>query len=479
MPMIVDPSAPHVTPPERVTSPDGWLAAIVDDQWAGVVLSSNYRGPADTAQNLVTNPSSETNATGQLALDLAATGLVAFARVPGTAKYGGYSAKVTFGGSAPISGGAQYALSRSVIAGETVTVSLWVLLSTAPTQVAVVLRNSATGVYRSTTVATPATGGWQRVSASFVLAAGESFNRIGVNVTAASGSSFYVDGAMLETGATLHPYVDGDQAGCVWDGTPHASTSRRVTSDLPYADIRKVRITRTDPGAAAPVPVRSGDAAWAIEGVGTAYDHEAPLGVAVIYTAIALYEDGSEGPTSSVSVTVPAPEVGADDDLWIKSVDEPGLSTRCMIVEWPGATSAGRQDAVGVSGSAYRALAYDTHGAEVLPVVVDVPPELVDRMRELLRSGVLLGQVRPGYLTPDAYFVPADITGPTPTGKLGSSEGYRFGFTIEPIERPGTGGQPMRLPSWSWDELAEQFATWDAVASSYSSWASVSTNGVT
>lgn len=296
MPMIVDPSAPHVTPPERVTSPDGWLAGIVDAPWAGVVLSVNYTA--------------------------------------GTA------------------------------------------LATA-------------------------------------------------------------------------------------------------------ADVRQVRLTRTDPGAGGPVPVRSGDAAWAIEGVGTAYDTEAPLGVAVIYSATAVYADGSTGPTSSLSVTVPAPLAGDDDDLWIKSLDEPGLSTRCMVVDWPGATSTARQDAVDIAGSPYRALAYDTHGTEVMAVTVDVPPERVERMRELLRSGVLLAQVRPGYLTPDRYFVPGDITGPTPTGRIGSSEGYRFAFTVEPIARPDTAGQPMRLPSWSWDALAELLASWDTVAASYATWASLSTNGIT
>ncbi|AZM53341.1 hypothetical protein DMA15_12720 [Streptomyces sp. WAC 01529] len=296
MPMIVDPSAPHVTPPDRVTSPDGWFAALVDETWAGVVLSVNY--------------------TAGTALDDA-------------------------------------------------------------------------------------------------------------------------------------------------------------------VDVRRVRIVRQDPGAAAPVPVRSADAAYAIEGVGTAYDHEAPLGVPVIYTATAVYEDGSTGPSSSLSVTVPAPEPGDDNDLWLKSLDEPSLSLRCMLVDWPGPSSAGRQDAVEVSGSPWRTLAYDEHGAEVAQVTIDVPPERVDQVRALLRSGVLLAQVRPGYLTRDAFCVPADISGPTPTGKLGSSEGYRFGFTIEPLERPATAGQSMRLPSWSWDKVAAQFASWDAVAASYSSWASLSTNGVT
>ncbi|WP_431784320.1 hypothetical protein [Streptomyces chumphonensis] len=274
---------------------------------------------------------------------------------------------------------------------------------------------------------------------------------------------------------------DGWFAALVDESWAGVTLSVDYTAAVPLGDavdVRQVRIVRQDPGAASPVPVRSGDTAWAIEGVGTAYDHEAPLGVAVVYTATAVYADGSEGPSSSLSVTVPAPEPGDDEDLWLKSLDAPGLSARVMIVSWQTPTSAARQTAVDVAGSPYRAVAYDEHGAETVQVVVDVPPERVEQVRELLRSGVLLAQVRPGYLTPDAFFVPGEITGPTPTGKLGSSGGYRFGFTIEPIARPDTAGQPLRLPGWSWDHLAAQFATWDAVAASYSSWASLSTNGV-
>ncbi|NGO68226.1 hypothetical protein [Streptomyces boncukensis] len=300
MPMIVDPSAPPVTPPERVTSPDGWLAALVDERWAGVVLSYNAASP------------------------------------PG-------------GGEA----------------------------------------------------------------------------------------------------------------------APRA------------ADIRKVRIERQDPGTAVPVPVRSGDAAWAIEGVGTAYDHEAPLGVAVIYSATPVYADGSTGPASSLAVTVPAPEPGDDLDLWVKSLDEPGLSLRVVIVGWDSPSSAGRQDALDAAGSPYRVVAYDAHGAETVKVTVDVPPRDVDQVRELLRSGVLLAQVRPAYLTRDAFFVPDDITGPSPTGKLGSSGGYQFAFTIEPIDRPDTAAQPMRMPGWSYDTVAERFDSYESVAASYDSYASLSTDGIT
>ncbi|GAA2971341.1 hypothetical protein [Streptomyces enissocaesilis] len=257
--------------------------------------------------------------------------------------------------------------------------------------------------------------------------------------------------------------------------------SVNYTAGAPLANavnVRKVRLTRTNPSGEL-VQVRSGDPAWAIEGVGAGYDHEAPLGVPVIYTATPIYADGSTGPSSSLSVTVPAPQQGENRDLWIKSIDNPGLSLRCMIIGRPAPSSAGRQDTTDIAGSPYPALAYDTHGAEVYQVTVDVPPERVDQLRALLRSGLLLSQVRPGYLWPDAFFVPGDITGPTPTGHLGTSSGYQFSFTIQPLERPATTDQPLRIPGWSWDELARRFGTWDAVAASYSSWASLSTNGIT
>lgn len=253
-----------------------------------------------------------------------------------------------------------------------------------------------------------------------------------------------------------------------------------TAGDVPHdraVDVRKVQIVRHEPGGVV-VPVRSGDLAWAVEGVGAAFDHEAPLGVAVSYSATPLYDDGTWGPTSSVGVMVPAPDPNDDADLWLKSLDTPGLSLRVMIVEWPGLTSAGRQTTAELSGSPFPVVTYDTHGAETVEVAVDVPPERVDQARELLRSGVLLAQVRPGYLVSDAFHVPADITGPTPTGKLGSSEGYRFAWTITPIARPDTAGQPMRSPGWSYDTLAAQFATYDAVTGSFSTYASLSTNGI-
>ena len=242
------------------------------------------------------------------------------------------------------------------------------------------------------------------------------------------------------------------------------------------AQVRKVRITRQDPGATTAAGVRSGDLAWALEGVGQAYDHEAPLGVAVVYSAQPQYADGTWGPTSSLGLVVPAPLPAQTKDLWLKSLDEPGLSMRVMLGPAQGTTSTARQETAARSGTPYMAVAYDTASAPSETVTVDVLAEDIEQFRTLIRSGVLLAQVRPGYQKPDRFFVPADVT-EQPTGKLGSTGGYTVTFDIVPIERPSAAGQPMRAPAWSYDALAAAFGTYDAVTASYANYAALATNG--
>ncbi|MFE7235658.1 hypothetical protein ACFVAF_34560 [Streptomyces sp. NPDC057596] len=263
----------------------------------------------------------------------------------------------------------------------------------------------------------------------------------------------------------------------LWAGVTLAVDYHAGPGPLAGADqVMKALITRRDPGGAGPVPVRSGDLAWALAGAGQAYDHEAPLGVPVVYTATPQYADGTWGPSTSLGLTVPAPAPAQTKDLWLKSLEEPGLSMRVMYGPAQGTTSAARQDTASRSGSSYTAVAYDTAAAPAESVSVDVLAEQIEQFRLLVRSGVLLAQVRPGYRIPDRFFVPGDVT-EKPTGKLGVTGGYTVGFDIVPIERPATGGQPMRAPGWSYDTLAATFGTYDAVATSYSSYAAMATNG--
>jgi hypothetical protein len=239
------------------------------------------------------------------------------------------------------------------------------------------------------------------------------------------------------------------------------------------ADVRQVTITRQDPGGATPVTVRSADPAWAIEGVGVAYDQEAPLGVAVTYSAVPLYADGTTGPVSSVSVTLAAPTPPAD--VWIKSVDTPGLSVRVTVTSWPQLSWSARIDQSSVMGSAYPVAAQDVYSAAASDIILDADGAAIEQLRTLLTTpGVYLLQTGPGAHRPDRYCMfsdPAEAIDTTPDGTR------TFTASLIEVDRPDTAGQPLRLPDWSWDILAGRYATYDAADAAYSSYAALATNG--
>jgi hypothetical protein len=248
------------------------------------------------------------------------------------------------------------------------------------------------------------------------------------------------------------------------------------TAGTPYADaadVRKVRITRTDPGLLA-VPVRSADTAWAIEGVGAAYDHEAPLGVAVVYTARAILADGSDGPVSSLAVTVPEPDVPAD--VWIKSVDDPGLSARVTVTSWPQLQWESRIDTADVVGSRYAATAQDVYASAGSDISIDAQGDQIEALRTLLTTpGVRLIQTRSVNRRPDQFVLfatPAESVDTTPDAAR------TFTAAVREVERPGTEGQPLRLPGWSYDHVTAQYASYSAVDSTFGSYLALATNGV-
>lgn len=468
MPMIVDPLAPQVTQPERVVSPDGFLAAVVDALWAGVVLSYDGATAPDTAQNLALNPS--------VSVDLSNTqtvGSTTRARITTDARYGVGAVRHTH--TTTGSAGSTWMISTAS-AGTTVQVGIWVKIPAGVTSGLIVWRSGTTTLKTAAFPTLPAADQWVQVTGAYTLTAGQSCDRVGVTFICPSGTEWLADACMAEAGAALHPYVDGDQPGCVWDGAANASTSSRVTSAIGPEHIRQVRIVRQDPGGGAPVPVRSADPAWAIGGVGTAYDHEAPLGVAVIYTATPIYEDGTSGPQSSLAVTVPAPQRGPGD-VWVKSLDTPGTSARVTVIQWPQLTWAARLDTAEIVGSAFPAASQDVYGAAASSITIDAESTQIEAVEKLLTTpGVLLLQTRPDYHRPDQYVLVGDVQQQAisvPT------ESRTYTADLKQVGQPDTTGQPLRIPGWSWDELAQQFATWDAVAASYDSWASLSTNGVT
>lgn len=258
-----------------------------------------------------------------------------------------------------------------------------------------------------------------------------------------------------------------------WAGVVLAVDYTAGTPLAGAANVRKVRILRTGPDGIA-VPVRSADSAWAIGGVGRAYDHEAPLGVSVAYSARPEFADGSLGPVSSLAVIVPEPTGLAD--VWLKSVDVPGLSVLVVVREWPTLTWGARAQTAVARGNRFPAAALDVFGASTSQMVVDAEGSAIEAIRELaLSAGVVLVQTRPGYHRPDQYVILGDVAEQldgTPTLSR------RFTVPVTEVARPATAGQPLRMPAWSYDVVAASFASYDAVAASYDSFADLATDGV-
>lgn len=258
-----------------------------------------------------------------------------------------------------------------------------------------------------------------------------------------------------------------------WAGVVLAVDYTAGTPLTGAADVRRVLITRQDPGAAAPVPVRGANLAWALAGVGEGYDHEAPLGVGVTYTAQPQYADGTWGPTSSLGIELAAPAPLAD--VWIKSVDEPGASARVTVTEWPQLAWEARIDQAQVAGSPYPAAAQDVYSAAASEITLDAEGSAIETVRALLTTpGVRLLQTDPDYHRPDMYVLfsnPAEVLDAGPDGSR------TFTASVVQVGRPDTLDQRMRMPAWSYDTVAAQFATYDAVATAYADYQSLALNG--
>jgi hypothetical protein len=74
-----------------------------------------------------------------------------------------------------------------------------------------------------------ASNAWQRVKITKVMSSSAVSAVIFVNTN--GNGAVYVDGVQLEQKAYATTYVDGDQAGCFWNGTRHASSSYRPAAE--------------------------------------------------------------------------------------------------------------------------------------------------------------------------------------------------------------------------------------------------------
>jgi len=222
--------------------------------------------------------------------------------------------------------------------------------------------------------------------------------------------------------------------------------------------------------------VRSGDPVWSPGGYGLCYDHEAPLGVAVLYVATPLLADGQPAADSSeVAVTIPPPTY--PKDVWIKSTNRPGASMRVHVEEWPELTTEARNQLVTIPGDRYPVATLDVYDASTSTMTLFTETAVeAQALRDLLEApDVLLVSARPEHNRPDEFVV----TGTLSEAIIGPGDpARRWTVPLQPVARPDTRDQTMRMPGWSADELLERFATLSAVAASYPTNAAAATDGL-
>ena len=177
----------------------------------------------ETTTNLITNPSFEENVTDGWTFFTGLDGTRA--RDTSTSLFGVASCKLT----ASSSGNTQQTSSSVSLAdGESITVSVW-LRRTSAISHDVLLYDSTNTTARATGTITASDGTWEQVTLSWTNSTGSPVDvDVRVRNKEADGSSeLWFDAVQLEKKAYATTFCDGDQPGCEWTGTPHASTSER------------------------------------------------------------------------------------------------------------------------------------------------------------------------------------------------------------------------------------------------------------
>lgn len=176
-----------------------------------------------TYTNMIRNPSAETNATNWQASQSGST----ITRQTTDFLYGVASLRTVTDSTQSLQGPLYTTNQIAALQGQTWTASAYVKGASGTVRLQLKERNAAGSAITSTNSSNVTlSSSWQRVSATYTLpSATAAFVTFDVVTPTNQTITFYVDGAMLTQTATLVPYIDGTQPGCVWTGTEHASTS--------------------------------------------------------------------------------------------------------------------------------------------------------------------------------------------------------------------------------------------------------------
>lgn len=172
----------------------------------------------DSTINYVKNPSLRDNTTGYTAVGSTIT------RTTDYSRFGISSLKIVTNGSS-INEGAYYRVNDLQNISEPVTVSVYVR---GTGKVRIRLLNNPNGrQWVSREVALSLTR-WTRLSVSgFSTGSNDLRLYVETHKSAAQAVTFYADGFQMERKAYATTYASGDQAGCMWNGVYHNSTSTR------------------------------------------------------------------------------------------------------------------------------------------------------------------------------------------------------------------------------------------------------------
>ena len=421
MPIVADPTAPPPSPPSSIWSADGLVRLVEDPAWSAVWIVADF-----ATVNLVGNPGGEDDTAGwtpptgttvtrdttnpisgsaSLRFDVASTTGDSMPQYDVTPK-GGVGAKVTALCTVRNESGATRDFQVRVFELSDFASRDFTAVTLGPGESATVRVKHA----RTASGSTRITPGMKSVSA---------------------GDAWTVDNVMI---------VDGD-----YDGP------FRLPS---YPAVKRVRVIRTNPDGT-DVIVRGADPAWAPGGMGVAYDFEAPLSAAVSYRVEGLGWAGdtvlATSQAAAISTTEPA-------QVWLKSVDDPGLSMQVRVEGWEETDGDSRTDASTVMGRALRVPVFGTPGGISGRLTVSAFDKATyDALRTLLRSGTLLMQA------PQSYGIPADLyvfrVGELPIDRPDMMPSWvyrRFVIQLEQQDPPPTLGQPSRVPGHSYaDRLAD------------------------
>lgn len=417
MPIIIDPDLPEPEPPVTATGPDGVLTATVDAQYAGVLLVADYTGWGPT---YVANPGIDANTTGWTAYQLGGT--TTLTRNTSTPLTGAGSLQMAWTAGST-SAGAYLTLGEAIPAGSRVTIKFHGRCpNVMPTRLRCGLAD-ASGNFLVFDLDPAATETAYVVNTT--VPEGETLTRV----------YFYANGGMGSSGSWL---LDDVEVLRPLDG---------------------VRFIRTNPDGSQ-VAVRSGDVALAPGRIAVAYDHEAPLGVGVGWHAVPVL-GGVEGePSDGVTLSVPAPEWPLD--LWLKSLEDPGLSLRVQVEEWAELATSAQASTVQALDGKYPQVNFRTRTATTSTITV-ITEDLVtlEQMRALIDSGLLLVQTRAEYGRPDQFVLPGGVS------EVMTAKAYhptrRWQLELTEVQRPSTTGQRLRVIGRSYQDRLEAFPTYSDV----------------